>query len=97
MQLIYLLADYKYILGLKPDATDEEYKAARKNIESMGGKVTYEFHSTMKAFAFTVPDNTIATKEQPAFVDFLEEDKTGKVLHEIMNQTNSVVVHTYDE
>lgn len=74
----FIAADLKYIMAFKSTATKETFAKARKDIEEQGGKVTYEFHSAMNGIEFTFPNEQVTALREKAYVDFIEQDKTGK-------------------
>lgn len=67
-----------YILALKSPVTEKSYEKARKDVESAGGKVLYEFRAGFKALQITLPSEQFSTFSAKSYVDFIEEDKSGK-------------------
>ncbi|KAI8381193.1 uncharacterized protein BYT42DRAFT_565638 [Radiomyces spectabilis] len=64
-----------YIVALKEPATEEKFHEAKADIEKCGGKVTYEFHSALKALLVSFPKDKVSVLEKKSYVDFIEEDK----------------------
>ncbi|KAI8074335.1 uncharacterized protein B0P05DRAFT_548160 [Gilbertella persicaria] len=65
-----------YIVALKSPVSENSYKEAKKDIESMGGKVTYEFRAAFKAVLASLPSDHVSTLSSKPYVDFMEEDKS---------------------
>ncbi|GAN07449.1 hypothetical protein MAM1_0161c06946 [Mucor ambiguus] len=71
-----IAADIDYIMALKSPVTDKTYKEARADVESAGGKVTYEFHAAFKAVLVSLPSEHVSTLSSKPYVEFMEEDKS---------------------
>ncbi|KAL7313180.1 hypothetical protein PS15m_006959 [Mucor circinelloides] len=69
-------ADINYIMALKAPVTDKTYKEARADVESNGGKVTYEFRAAFKAVLVSLPSEHVSTLSSKPYVEFMEEDKS---------------------
>ncbi|KAF1804535.1 hypothetical protein V8B55DRAFT_1499565 [Mucor lusitanicus] len=69
-------ADINYIMALKSPVTDKTYKEARADVESAGGKVTYEFRAAFKAVLVSLPSEHVSTLSSKPYVEFMEEDKS---------------------
>ncbi|KAI9261711.1 hypothetical protein BY458DRAFT_420707, partial [Sporodiniella umbellata] len=54
----------------------EDFKQAKKDIESMGGKVHRELHAAMKAVTFTAPEGRVSSLQNKDYTDFIEVDGT---------------------
>ncbi|KAI8373452.1 hypothetical protein EDC96DRAFT_499422 [Choanephora cucurbitarum] len=65
-----------YIIALKPPVTEASYEQVRKDVQSMGGKITYEFRASLKAVLASLPSGKINTLSSKPYVDFVEEDKS---------------------
>lgn len=72
-----IAANTDYILALKSPVSDKTYKDARADVESAGGKVTYEFRAAFKAVPISLPSEHVSTLSSKPYVEFLEEDKSG--------------------
>lgn len=64
-------------MALKSPVTDKSYKEARKDVESAGGKVLYEFKAAFKALQISLPSDHVSAFAEKSYVDFIEEDKSG--------------------
>ncbi|KAI8382947.1 hypothetical protein BD560DRAFT_385563 [Blakeslea trispora] len=65
-----------YIIALKHPVTEASYRQARKDVELMGGKVTYEFRASLKAVLASLPSGKIQAFNSKPYVEFVEEDKS---------------------
>lgn len=65
-------------MALKSPVTEKTYLDARKDIESVGGHVLYEFKAAFKAIQISLPIEHINTLYKKPYCDFIEEDKSGK-------------------
>lgn len=72
-----IAADVDYIMALKSPVSDKTYKDARTDVESAGGKVTYEFRAAFKAVLVSLPSEHVSTLSTKPYVEFMEEDKSG--------------------
>jgi hypothetical protein len=67
-------------MALKTPVTDKTYAEAKSDVEAAGGKVTYEFRSAFKALLVSLPSQEITAFSTKPYVEFIEEDKSGKTL-----------------
>jgi hypothetical protein len=68
-------------MALKPPVTDKTYKQVKEDVESAGGKVMYEFRAAFKAVLISLPSERVSTLNSKPYVDFIEEDKSGKCIY----------------
>jgi hypothetical protein len=94
-------ADLDYIMALKEPVTDKTYKQVKDDVESAGGKVTYEFHAAFKAVLVSLPSERVSTLHAKPYVEFIEEDKSGNVsflYHRLVTDAFNIssyrVIHT---
>ncbi|KZZ91180.1 Proteinase inhibitor, propeptide [Moelleriella libera RCEF 2490] len=62
-----------YIVTLKDEATDEQVKAAKQQVEAQGGKITHEYN-LIKGFAVEFPSDAVSTLEANEHVKAVEKD-----------------------
>lgn len=55
-------------------------------MKKLGGKVNFEITLGMHALAVSLPSNQFQTFQQEDYIDFIEEDKTGKITHTYINR-----------
>ncbi|KAI9481499.1 MAG: hypothetical protein EXX96DRAFT_216073 [Benjaminiella poitrasii] len=65
-------------MALKSPVTKKSYKQVKSDVESMGGKVEQELHAAFKAVIISLPSEQVNTLKSKSYVDFMEEDKSGK-------------------
>lgn len=65
-------------MAFKPPVTAKTYAKARSDVEAAGGQVKYEFHSAFKGILVSLPPQDVTTFSTKEYVDFIEEDKSGK-------------------
>ncbi|KAK4519094.1 uncharacterized protein ATC70_009325 [Mucor velutinosus] len=65
-----------YIIALKAPVTDKTYKEARADVQSAGGKITYEFRAAFKAVLVSLPSEHVSILSSKPYVEFMEEDKS---------------------
>ncbi|KAI8884207.1 hypothetical protein K501DRAFT_284998 [Backusella circina FSU 941] len=65
-----------YIIAFNDPVTDDTYKQAKKDIESMKGKVTFEFRTATKGVMATLPDDVVTTLNKESYIDFIEKDQS---------------------
>jgi hypothetical protein len=66
-------------MALKAPVTEKTFEQAKGDVEAAGGKVTYEFRSAFKALLVSLPSHEFTAFNRKPYVDFMEEDKSGKL------------------
>ncbi|KAI8070694.1 hypothetical protein BC940DRAFT_295342 [Gongronella butleri] len=68
-------ADSTYIVALKKTVSTQDYSKAKTDIETLGGKVLYEFKAGSKGFIVSLPENQFGTLDAKDYIDFIEADQ----------------------
>ncbi|ORX54455.1 hypothetical protein DM01DRAFT_1035720 [Hesseltinella vesiculosa] len=69
------VADNTYIVALKKNADTEDVAQAKTDIQSMGGKVLYQFKTGVKGFIVSLPEDQFNTLDEKDYIDFIEADQ----------------------
>ncbi|KAK9895927.1 hypothetical protein P389DRAFT_196043 [Cystobasidium minutum MCA 4210] len=68
-----------FIVCLKDDSTEEDYKKQVDAIKAKGGTVDKHFGDVMKGFSATIPEDHVSTLEQDPCIQFIEPDSEVKI------------------
>ncbi|KAK3292208.1 uncharacterized protein B0H64DRAFT_224058 [Chaetomium fimeti] len=63
-----------FIVTCKPEATEDQVKAAKQHARDQGGEIGHEY-SLIKGFQVTYPEGTVQTMASHEHVQDVEEDK----------------------
>ncbi|KAI8139154.1 hypothetical protein BJV82DRAFT_628359 [Fennellomyces sp. T-0311] len=71
-----------YIMALKAPATDKVVKQCRADVESIGGEVTYEIKTGLRALIVCLPNDQVSTFDNKDYIDFIEKDQEVHIMND---------------